>query len=64
MVTYVNGNSVPGEAVCITGGKGTSGGRGAGIASIIELYFAKGNTTTPTKPTAAVVMDNATKYNQ
>lgn len=64
VVTYVNGNSTPGEAVCITGGKGASGEKGAGISSITELYFAKGNTTVPTKPSAAVTVNNAAAYNQ
>lgn len=74
--TYVNGTSVEGKAVCITGGTGATGGtgpqgpqggagpQGIGVSSITELYFAKANTTAPAAPTAQVTTNSATAYNQ
>ena len=79
IITYVNGTSTEGKAVCITGGTGATGGvgpqgpqgetggtgpQGIGVSSITELYFAKANTTAPNAPTAQVTTNSATAYNQ
>ena len=56
--TYVNGTTSEGTPACITGGTGV------GITSVTELYFAKANTTAPTKPSSQVTTNDASKTNQ
>ena len=58
ITTYVNGTTSEGTPVCITGGTGV------GITSVTELYFAKANTTAPTKPSSQVTVNDASKTNQ